>query len=96
MLGALLFAAKMAMAQLPNIDPISLQVMLYAVCLCWRGGALSGYFSLLFGALWALAYWATGGWAAAVSWGIAGIPMDLVHGAGNFRLSRCRMAFDCP
>jgi len=33
MLGAVMFAGKMAMAVLPNIEPVSLLVMLYAVCL---------------------------------------------------------------
>ena len=111
------FALKMAMAQLPNIEPVSLMVMLAAVCFGWRGlyavylyvflefavwgiglwniaylyvwlalfaAALSGCFGLLFGALCALVYWITGGWAFAVSWWVAGIPMDLLHGAGNF------------
>ena len=31
LLGALLFALKMAMAGLPNIEPVSLLVMVYAV-----------------------------------------------------------------
>ena len=130
-LGALMFAAKMAMAQLPNIEPVSLLVMLLAAAYGWRGlypvylyvllefavwgfglwsvcylyvwlvlfclarmlrrmaspllwAALSGCFGLLFGALCALVYWVTGGWAAAVSWWISGLPMDLLHGAGNF------------
>jgi len=130
-LGGLLFAAKMAMASLPNIEPVSLLVMLYAVCFGWRGlyavylyvllecalwgaglwsvcyvyiwlilfclarllrrvespfgwAALSGCFGLLFGALCAPVYWLTGGWAFAVSWWVSGLPMDLLHGAGNF------------
>lgn len=130
-LGTGTFAAKMAMAQLPNIEPVSLLVMLFAVCFGWKGlypvylyvllefavwgvdlwslcylyvwlvlfvlarllrkldspllwAALSGCFGLLFGALCALVYWVTGGWAAAVTWWISGIPMDLLHGAGNF------------
>ena len=37
MLGTLLFAAKLAMAHIPNIEPASLLVMLFAVCLGWRG-----------------------------------------------------------
>ena len=49
--------------------------------------ALSGCFGLLFGALCALVYWVTGGWAAAVSWWVSGIPMDLVHGVGNFAIA---------
>ena len=131
LLGAMIFAAKMAMASLPNIEPVSLLVMLLAVCYGWQGlfplyiyvflelavwgpglwwicylyvwlilfflarcfqhmkspwgwGALSGCFGLLFGAFCALVYWITGGWAAAVSWWISGIPMDLIHGVGNF------------
>jgi len=131
LLGGLLFAAKMAMAGLPNIEPVSLLVMLYAVCFSWRGlyavylyvlleyafwgiglwsacylyvwlilfclarilrrmespfgwAALSGCFGLLFGALCAPAYWLIGGWASAVSWWVSGLPMDLLHGAGNF------------
>ena len=131
LLGAVLFAAKSAMAYLPNIEPVSLLVMLFAVCFGWRGlypvylyillecsfwgvglwsvcylyvwlilfclarflrwmnsplawAALSGCFGLLFGALCAPVYWLTGGWAFAVSWWVSGLPMDLIHGAGNF------------
>lgn len=131
LLGGLLFAAKMAMAPLPNIEPVSLLVMLYAVCFGWRGlyavyiyvlleyavwglqlwsvcylyvwlilfclarllrgmesplgwAALSGLFGLAFGALCALACWAAGGWGFALSWWLAGIPWDVLHGAANF------------
>ena len=134
MLGAVIFALKMAMAQLPNIEPVSLAVMLLAVCAGWRGlyavyiyvlleiavwgpglwsvpylyiwlvlfaaaralrnmesvlgwAALSGCFGLLFGALCAPVYWAVGGWQHALSWWLGGIPMDLLHGAGNFALA---------
>lgn len=134
MLGGLLFAAKLAMAPLPNIEPVSLLVMLYAVCLGWPGlcavyvyvlleyavwglqlwsvcylyvwlllfclarllrqmdsplgwAALSGFFGLGFGALCALVCWAAGGWGAALSWWLAGIPWDVLHGAGNFVLA---------
>ncbi|WP_455582374.1 hypothetical protein [Dysosmobacter sp.] len=133
-LGAGLFAAKLAMAQLPNIEPVTLLVMLFAVCFGWKSlcavavyaalefflwgaglwavcylyiwlvpfllaraarrvdsplwwAALSGAFGLLFGALCAPVYWVAGGWAAALSWWAAGIPMDLLHGAGNFFLA---------
>jgi energy-coupling factor transport system substrate-specific component len=132
--SVLLFASKMAMASLPNIEPVSLLVMLLAVCYGWRGllpvyvyvalelstwglglwsfcylyvwlvlfaasrllrrvesplvwASLSGCFGLLFGALCALVYWAAGGWAAALSWWVAGLPMDLIHGVGNFVLA---------
>lgn len=131
LLGAMMFAGKMAMASLPNIEPVSLVVLLLAVCFGWKGlyavavyvlleilvwgfhlwsvsylyvwpllfavarwlrkmesplewAMLSGLFGISFGALCALPYWVTGGWGAAVSWWIAGIPWDLTHGAGNF------------
>ena len=35
-LGALTFAAKYAMSALPNIEPVSLMVMLYAVIFGWK------------------------------------------------------------
>ena len=131
LLGALVFALKMAMAGLPNIEPVSLTVMLAAVCfgrgslaavyvyvglemavwgpgvwnlaylyvwallfflarafrrvetpIFWAG--LSGCFGLMFGLLCAPVMGLMGGWAAALSWWLAGIPMDLLHGAGNF------------
>jgi len=131
MLGAVMFAGKMAMAYLPNIEPVSLIVMLLAACFGWAGlyavavyvlleilvfgvqlwsisylyvwlllfaaarllrrmdtplewALLSAFFGISFGALCAIPYWITGGWAAAVSWWAAGIPWDLLHGAGNF------------
>ena len=37
MLGALTFGAKVAMAGLPNIEPVSLMVMLFAVVFGWKG-----------------------------------------------------------
>ena len=36
MLGALTFGAKVAMAGLPNIEPVSLMVMLFAVVFGWK------------------------------------------------------------
>lgn len=131
MLGTVLFAAKMAMAQIPNIEPVSVLVMLLAVCLGWQGlypvylyvflefalwgvhlwsvcylyvwlilfaaaralrhmesplgwAVLAGSFGLFFGALCIPVYWVSGGWAAAVSWWVSGIPWDLTHAAGNF------------
>ena len=35
-LGALTFAAKYAMSALPNIEPVSLLIMLYAVVFGWK------------------------------------------------------------
>ena len=37
MLGALTFGAKVAMAPLANIEPVSLMVMLFAVVFGWKG-----------------------------------------------------------
>ena len=36
-LGALTFALKICMAMLPNIEPVSLMVMLFAVVFGWKG-----------------------------------------------------------
>ena len=36
-LGALTFGAKVAMSALPNIEPVSLMVMLFAVVFGWKG-----------------------------------------------------------
>lgn len=140
MLGALLFGLKMALAALPNIEPVSLLIMLYAVCFGWKSlfavylyifleiaiwgiglwniayfyiwlilfivarlfsrmqsrlgwAVLSGSFGLFFGGFCSLVYWAVGGWAFALSWWIAGIPMDLLHGTGNFVLA---LILFCP
>ena len=131
LLGALMFALKMVLAFMPNIEPVSLLLIAYTLTfgrkalwpLCvyiglefmmWGAGlwninylyiwlilygltrlfrnmnsalgwaVLSGGFGLLFGLLCAPVYWVTGGWGAAVSWWIAGIPLDLVHCVGNF------------
>ncbi len=45
---------------------------------------LSGIFGLMFGAMCSLVYLVAGGPYAALSWWIAGIPWDLVHGVSNF------------
>ncbi len=37
MLGALTFGAKVAMSGLPNVEPVSLMVMLFAVVFGWKG-----------------------------------------------------------
>ena len=130
LLGAVLFLAKLALAWLPNVEPVSLLVMVYAVVLGWRAlcpiyiyvalecatwginlwtlsylyvwlllalcafalrrmestlgwAVLAGAFGACFGALCAPVYLLTGGWAAAVSWWISGIPFDLLHCGGN-------------
>ncbi len=45
---------------------------------------IAGIFGLAFGALCALPYLLVGGWAAAVSYWISGIPFDLIHCVSNF------------
>ena len=57
LLGATVFAAKMAMAALPNIEPVSLLVMLLAVCFGWRGlYAVALYVALEF-CVWGFGLW---------------------------------------
>lgn len=36
LLGAMLFAAKMALAWIPNVEPVSLLILVYAAALGWR------------------------------------------------------------
>lgn len=57
LLGAVLFAGKMAMAGLPNIEPVSLLVMLYAVCFGWRGLYAVCVYVLLEFAVWGVGLW---------------------------------------
>ena len=49
--------------------------------------AVAGIFGLLFGALCAIPYWFIGGWAAAFSYWVAGIPFDLIHCVSNAALT---------
>lgn len=49
----------------------------------WFWSAMAGIFGLLFGALCAIPYFFVGGWAAAFSYWVAGIPFDLIHCASN-------------
>lgn len=131
LLGAVIFVSKMALAWLPNIEPVSLLVIVYTVVLGWKAlfplyiyvalefliwgvnfwslcylyvwlvpallamllrrmespvgwAVLSGAFGAAFGALCALVYLVSGGWAFALSWWISGIPFDVLHCAGNF------------
>lgn len=50
-------------------------------------GAFAGIFGLSFGALCAIPYVFLGGWRAALSYWVSGIPFDLVHGASNAALA---------
>ena len=49
----------------------------------WFWAAVAGIFGLLFGALCAIPYWITGGWAAGFAYWVAGIPFDLIHCVSN-------------
>lgn len=57
LLGGAMFAAKMAMAPWPNIEPVSLLVMLYAVCFGWQGLYAVCLYVLLEFALWGVGLW---------------------------------------
>ena len=57
LLGGAMFAAKMAMAPWPNIEPVSLLVMLYAVCFGWQGLYAVYLYVLLEFALWGVGLW---------------------------------------
>ena len=135
MCTAVLFGAKEAMAALPNIEPVTLLILLYALtfgrrtllivaafvalelfiypagtwwlmylyvwplwyfavrllsrfrptALMWACAA--GMFGLAFGALCLPGHVILMGPAGAFGWWVAGIPMDLLHGAGNFALT---------
>lgn len=50
----------------------------------WFFSILSGIFGLLFGLLCSPLYLVTGGVGVAISWWIAGIPTDVLHGISNF------------
>lgn len=45
---------------------------------------LSGFFGLFFGAFCSIPYFFIGGPSMAISWWIAGIPYDILHGISNF------------
>lgn len=131
MLSAMLFTVQVALAAFPNIELVSLFIILYTlVCgrktvytiyvfallegvlygfgLWWYGylyiwtilylvtcifkqvkiaqfwAIIAGLFGLLFGALYSIPYFILGGIGAGISYWIAGIPFDLIHGVSNF------------
>lgn len=53
----------------------------------WFWTAVAGIFGLLFGALCAIPYFFIGGWKAAFSYWVAGIPFDLIHCVSNGALT---------
>ncbi len=65
-------------------------VLFILVRICHRANStvlfavLSGFFGLLYGALYALSYVFINGVYSGIAWWIAGIPFDLMHCIGNF------------
>ena len=57
MLGALTFGMKVAMAGLPNIEPVSLMVMLFAVVFGWKGLYPTYLYVMLEMLLYGLGFW---------------------------------------
>ena len=45
---------------------------------------ISGFFGLFFGTLCSVPYFITGGVSMGISWIVAGLQMDIIHGIGNF------------
>lgn len=133
MLGGITAAMQMALSFLPNVEVVTLLIILfsliykkktlYIVCtfvilmgllhgfgLWWLGYVIlwpllslltiflrkklmnnylamsiySGAFGFLFGFFYAIPYGIFGGFNAGLSYWIAGIPFDIVHGVGNY------------
>ena len=57
MLGALTFGMKVAMAGQPNIEPVSLMVMLFAVVFGWKGLYPTYLYVMLEMLLYGLGFW---------------------------------------
>ena len=57
LLGALLFVAKMALAPLPNIEPVSLLVIVYTLVLGWKALCPVYIYAALECLVWGLSYW---------------------------------------
>jgi len=130
LIAALLIALQVALVALPNIELVTLLVILSTVCLGWKvllclavfivvegliygftmwwinylyvwpilvvivmalrkwshpvlWTAVSGIYGLIFGTLCSIPYFLIGGWAAGVSYIVAGIPYDITHCIGN-------------
>ncbi len=69
----------------PVLVPLVMLLRNNTSALVWA--ILAGLHGLLFGAMTAIPYLFIGGWAAAVSYWIAGLGFDFVHCAGNFALT---------
>lgn len=57
MLGALTFGMKVAMAGLPNIEPVTLMVMLFAVVFGWKGLYPTYLYVMMEVLLYGLGFW---------------------------------------
>ena len=89
LMGALLVVSKQAMSGLPNIEPVTLLVILFALELPRMDNALgwavfSGIYGLCFGGLCAAVYLVAKTPAFALSWWLSGLSYDAMHGMGNF------------
>ena len=98
LLSAILYVSKVVLEFLPNIELVSLLVILYSLLcvitmllkklikeefLIWA--IVSGSFGLIFGSLFALFYLFVDPKYALAYW-ISGLPWDVVHCIGNFVL----------
>ena len=95
-MGALLVVSKQAMSGLPNIEPVTLLIILFALELPRETPAAITVFILLQGVLYGFGL-CSGGLCAAVylfaktpafalSWWLSGLSYDALHGAGNFAI----------
>lgn len=131
MMTGMLEAVKMALSSVPNVEMVTLLIVLFTLflgwktliavwafvgleCVVWGLGLwtvmyiyiwpllvfftlllrkvkssipfcfLCGFFGLFFGAFCSIPYFFIGGPSMAISWWIAGIPYDILHGISNF------------
>ena len=130
-MAAILFVAQVALSFIPNIELVTLLIMIYTLVLgrktifaiyvftfleglfygfgvwwftylyVWTilyiivrifrkqeniviWSLIGGAFGLSFGALCSIPYLIAGGIGAGITWWIAGLPYDILHGIGNF------------
>ena len=82
LMGALLVVSKQAMSGLPNIEPVTLLIILFALELPRETPAAITVFILLQGVLYGFAKTP----AFALSWWLSGLSYDALHGVGNFAI----------
>lgn len=86
LMGALLVVSKQAMSGLPNLEPVSLLIILFALELPRETPGAITVFILLQGGLCAAVYLFAKTPAFALSWWLSGLSYDALHGVGNFVL----------